>query len=191
MPHIQRRGDLVRDSVPAELVLTAEEEPGHASALVSSTFEAVYEAYVGLLVAVAVKQFRIAEADAKSLAHDVFLSYFLRAEDVRDVRRWLLGGIYNACRHYLRSAARRATQTLESSKTSPETHCAGYEQLMAGEALSCVSMRCQLAMRLRFIEGYTFAEIASELGVSEKYARKFVSSCVRQARGRYLGEGTR
>jgi hypothetical protein len=62
-------------------------------------FDAAYEKHVPLITGVAIERFHIAEIDAKTLAHEVFLAYFFKANDVRDIRAWFLGAICNASRH--------------------------------------------------------------------------------------------
>nr|MDQ3280830.1 hypothetical protein [Acidobacteriota bacterium] len=59
------------------------------------------------------------------------------------------------------------------------------DRLAAEEALGCATERCQLALRLRYVEGYTIPEIARELKTTERYAEKLVGECLKQARRRY------
>jgi DNA-directed RNA polymerase specialized sigma24 family protein len=59
------------------------------------------------------------------------------------------------------------------------------DQLAGREAFACVTARCQIALRLRYLEGYSVPEVAAELRTSQKYAQKLISRCLRQARRRY------
>ncbi len=63
------------------------------------------------------------------------------------------------------------------------------DQLAAREAFNCLTPRCQLALRLRYLEGYSVPEIATELDTSAKYAEKLVRRCLRQAQMRYRAKG--
>lgn len=164
-------------------------------ATTSSTLDAVYEENMPLLVGVAIKEFSISEAEAETLAHDVFLSYLLKASEVRDTRRWLVSAIYNASKAYLRS--RRRLMPL------PDSHCELVDpssarvremlpdQLAAREAFCCLTERCQLALRLRYLEGYSVPEVAVELRTSDKYAQKLIGKCLNQAHRRYTEKGRR
>src|SRR5581483_7297737 len=79
-------------------------------------FGTVYEENFRLLVGMAVDRFRISQSDAEGLAHEVFLSYFLKAGEVIDSRAWLLSAICNASKHYLRARARLvSTDALEEA----------------------------------------------------------------------------
>src|SRR5438105_8674319 len=77
-----------------------------ATVVDGADFGAVYEDHLRLLVGTAVDRFRISEADAETLAHDVFLAYFLKADQVLDSTSWLVAAMCNASRSYLRTQAR-------------------------------------------------------------------------------------
>lgn len=149
-------------------------------------FDAVYDDNVPLLIGIAVDRFHLSEADAQTLAHEVFLAYFLKAEDVRDVRAWLVGAICNASRQFLRKSGRNVALPDDIADTADPRHSpeAIGDQIAAREAFACCTARCQLALRLRYIEGYTIPEIAAELKTTPKYAQNLVSRCLQQARDR-------
>ena len=148
---------------------------------------AVYDEHAKFLVATAISRFGISETDAQTLVHDVFLAYMLKADEIRDRRAWLLGSICNASRAYLRSRARTQALTPEFSETPDPSGDVAIPQMLARECLSCLTPRCQLALRLRYIEGYSVPEIAEELSTTSKYAQKLVSRCLQQASERYGG----
>jgi RNA polymerase sigma factor (sigma-70 family) len=148
----------------------------------SGDFDAVYEDHLQLLVGTAMDRFHISEMDAETLAHDVFLAYFLKAEQVLDSKSWLVAAMCNASRSYLRTQARHVELPSDviESRTVEIT-----DQLVAREVLCCLTPRCQLALGLRYLEGYTIPEVAAELRTSPKYAGKLVARCLRQAHDRY------
>ncbi len=152
-------------------------------------FGAVYEENYRLLVGTAVEHFRISESDAQALAHEVFLAYFLKATEVINSRAWLVSAICNASKHYLRTRARHVPLPSEFVEMpDPRLTRIGEalpDQLAAREAFSCLTARCQVALRLRYLEGYSIPEVAAELSTSPKYAQKLVSRCLRQAQDRY------
>ena len=156
-------------------------------AAVEADIGAVYDEHARFLVATAISRFGIAETDAQTLVHDVFLAYMLKADEIRDRRAWLLGSICNASRAYLRSRSRVQPLTPEISDTPDPSSELALPQMLARECLACLTPRCQLALRLRYIEGYSVPEIAEELNTTAKYAQKLVSRCLQQASHRYGG----
>jgi RNA polymerase sigma factor (sigma-70 family) len=156
-------------------------------------FGAVYEENYGLLVGTAVEHFHISEIDAQTLAHEVFLAYFLKAHEVMNSRAWLISAICNASKYYLRLRARYVPFFREIEDVIDPQHARADQtlpdQIAAREAFSCVTARCQLALRLRYLEGYSTPEIAAELNTSAKYAEKLVRRCLRQAQCRYTKKG--
>lgn len=152
-------------------------------------FGAIYEKNYQLLVRTAIKHYRISELDAEALAHEVFLAYFLKAGEVINSRAWLIGAILNAAKAFLRKRARFVSLSSESIEIpDPQLARIGEvlpDQLAAREAFACVTARCQIALRLRYFEGYSVPEVAAELNTSDKYAQKLISKCLQQARRRY------
>lgn len=143
----------------------------------------MYEEHVRLLIGTAMSRYRIPEIDAQTLAHDVFLSYITKMDEVRDCRAWLVGAMCNASKHYLR-AQRRHVELEPDVFEAPNTV---HHELAARECFECLTPRCQLALRLRYLAGYSLQEIATELDTTAKYAQKLVSRCLRQAQERYAG----
>lgn len=151
-------------------------------------FDAVYDEHMPLMIGIAVDRFRITETDAQALAHEIFLAYFLKAEEIRDVRAWLIGAICNASRQFVKKRAHDVELPPNfANRPDPRQHNAAEslpDQLTAKEAFACVTPRCQLALRLRYLEGYSIPEIAAELKTSPKYAQNLVSRCLQMARDR-------
>lgn len=152
-------------------------------------FESVYEQLLPVMVGVAVGRFGIAQTDAETLAHEVFVDFMQKHERVNDIRSWLVASIYRASLYYLRCRSR--TEPLPPAfDESPDprslrTQEAWPDCLAARQAFECTTLRCQLALRLRYLEGYTIPEIATELKTTERYAAKLVGECLRQANRRY------
>src|SRR5260370_15047912 len=130
-------------------------------------FGAVYEENYQLLVRTAIKHYHIAELDAEALAHEVFLAYFLKADVVINSRAWLISAIYNAAKAFLRRRARHVPLPDESHELpDPSLERVAQalpNQIAAREAFACVTARCQIALRLRYLEGYSVPEVAVEL----------------------------
>lgn len=152
-------------------------------------FGAVYEQNYDLLVRTAIKHYHISELDAEALAHEVFLAYFLKANEIINLRAWLVSAVCNAAKAFLRKRARFVALPTESLEI-PDPHLSRVgeslpDQLAGREAFECVTARCQIALRLRYLEGYSVPEVAAELQTSQKYAQKLISRCLQQARRRY------
>jgi len=156
-------------------------------------FGAVYEENYLFLVKTAIKRYQISELDAEALAHEVFLAYFLKAHEIIKLRAWLVSALCNATKHFLRVRARHVS-LLPESREIPDPSLARVvdalpDQLAAREAFACVTAKCQIALRLRYLEGYSVPEVAAELDTSAKYAQKLISRCLRQAKDRYQKRG--
>jgi RNA polymerase sigma factor (sigma-70 family) len=143
-----------------------------------STTASAYAAHAKVLLRIAVRKFRIDPSDAETLVHDVFLSFILHEREIRDVRSWLVGAICNASRHFHRRFDRLESLP-EHFEPAIQEHT--MEQVVANECLGRLTARCSIALRLRYVEGYTVAEIAEELGTTPKYAEKILRNCLREA----------
>lgn len=150
-------------------------------------FDAAYNAHVPLMVGMAVERFKISQTDAQTLAHQIFLVYFLKPDDIRDLRAWFVGAMSNACRHYLRTRARDVALPPEIvNQPDPEFPVDRLpNHVVARQAFRCLTSRCQLALQLHYLEGYSIPEIAAQLHITPAYAKKLVSRCLQQARERY------
>lgn len=185
---------LVRDTEIPDDSLPAVQQPG-SEPLPRAEFDfaAIYEEHLPVMVGVAAGRFGIPEADAETLAHDVFVDFILKAERVTEVRAWLIASIFNASRYYSRVRARsEALPETLADKADPELARVmdmWPDRLAGREAFSCTTARCQLVLRLRYFEQYTIPEIAEELGITKRYATKLVGECLRQAHRRYTKKG--
>lgn len=149
-------------------------------------FEAVYDQYFDLLVDIAECKFRVPGADAESLAHDVLMGYLKKSATVIELRRWLIGAICYASRHYWRLNDRNRNAELDADfdRVDPASlHILDSlpDQLAAREALECLSPRYRAILHMRYFEGCTVAEVATKLGVKTKYAQKLITKCLRRA----------
>jgi RNA polymerase sigma factor (sigma-70 family) len=157
-------------------------------------FEAVYEQYFPLLAQIAIFKFQVPDADAEALVHDVLVSYLRKSEEIVDLRRWLIGAICYASRHYWRLNGRTTGTEAEVSadRVDPASlHILDSlpDQLAAREALECLGPRYREILHMRYFEGCTVAEVASRLGVKTKYAQKLITKCLRRAERLYSEKG--
>lgn len=152
-----------------------------------SDFGELYSDNLRLLVAIAVRKFQVPEVDAEALAHEVFLSYLKRKNEIRDLNPWLIGAICHASRYFWRQRGHRTDQldqekaVLRPDPASAEIFDVLPSQLAVREILELLPQRYQEILRLRYFEGYSIREIADYLGVTAKYAQKLVGKCLRLA----------
>jgi len=152
---------------------------------------ATYQENYDLLVGIAVDRFRISHTDAETLVQEIFLQLLLHAPRVRDRRAWLIGAVYNASKDYLRRA-QRVQPLPENASDAPDPRYARVgeqwpAELAAREAFARLTPRCQLALRLRYLEGHTIPSVAKLLDTTAAYAAKLVSRCRQLAQRRYGG----
>src|SRR5258707_1183506 len=104
-------------------------------------FVRLYENNFHVLVAVAIRKFQVPAVDAEALAHEVFLSYLKRKDEIRELHKWLLGAICNASRYYWRQHGRKIEQLdTELAAERPDRISANIletlpARIAAGEAL--------------------------------------------------------
>lgn len=159
-------------------------------------FEAIYERYFPLLAQIAVFKFQVPDTDAEALVHDVLISYLRKADDITELRPWLIGAICYASRHYWRLNGRTSGAEAEvaGDRVDPATVRildSLPDQLAAREALERLSPRYRQILHMRYFEGCTVAEVASRLGVKTKYAQKLITKCLRSAEKLYSKKGRR
>jgi len=146
---------------------------------------AIYDAHYRLLVGLAIERYDVSETEAQTLAHDVFLAFITKANEIMDARTWLVSAICNASKYYLRVRARYVSlpDALRERSDPRLSRVQDFlpEQLTARQILACLIPRCQLALHLRYVEGYSIREVAVELRTTERYAQKLVGKCLRRA----------
>ncbi len=160
-------------------------------------FEELYAEHFDFLVAVAVRKFRVPESDAESLAHEVFLSYLRRSDEVLNVHSWMLGAICHASRYYWRQNG-RLVEPLDDEKAFERPDPATTrildslpDQLAARQALEGLRPRDQDILKWRYFEGCSIIEIAHRLGVKAKYAQKLLTKVLHRAERNYHKKGSR
>lgn len=145
--------------------------------------ELLYEKHQRLLMSIAVVRFGLTEGDAEAILHDVFLSLLTRIEEVRDIRSWLVGAVCNASRAYRRNMG-RWTGIGDAETIGTPDHAEQLEaQVVTGQALTAIDGRSAEILRLRFLHGYTVAEIADRLRTTPKYADKLLRKALLLAQG--------
>jgi RNA polymerase sigma factor (sigma-70 family) len=152
-------------------------------------FEEAYLQFAPLLRKIAIGKFRIPLADAEPLVHDVFATYFTNADEVHDVRTYLIGGICNAARHHLRrSDARNALFCGETPCAAAPTESILVEverKLLLRRVLSRVGGRCRELLRRYYLNGEPTDAIARDLSFKPATVLIFLSKCRKRAQSEY------
>src|SRR5688500_14844134 len=83
-----------------------DDSPASRPAARSVAIEDVYREHAAFLRDIAEKKFNIPAHDAAGIVNDVFSSYMVHRDNIRDERQWLVGAVCHASRGYWRTAAR-------------------------------------------------------------------------------------
>jgi len=160
--------------------------------------EDAYREHAALLRDIAEKKFNIPPHDASGIVSDVFSSYMVHRDNVRDARQWLVGAVCHASRDYWRKAARTSQlpedvgQFVDPESPGLETRI--VDRVTMARALSRIDPKRRETLRLYYAEGYSTAEIAVRLGTTTAYVQQLLHTGRKQVRKAYdelLGEGKR
>src|SRR6266542_3882039 len=136
-----------------------------------SEFEKIYKKHFRFLVSIAVRKFGVPSSEADTLAHEVFLSYLKRHDEIKDIHSWLLGGICYASRYFWRQRGRGGEMVeLDElyEREDPKSHDNRNklpDALTARAVIDSLPPRYRQILRLRYYDGCSIAEIAEQLGV--------------------------
>jgi RNA polymerase sigma factor (sigma-70 family) len=154
-----------------------------------ASFEEAYLQFAPLLRKIAVKKYGIPMAEAEPLVHDVFATYFTNAGAVNDVGPYLVGGICNAARHYLRRAdARNAIFCGEDpcAATPTESILLTVERkLLLRGLLARIGSRCRDLFRRYYVAGESTRVIAHALNFKPMTVLVYLSQCRKRALAAY------
>lgn len=121
-------------------------------------------------------------SEAEDLAHTAILNVLRRADNISDaahVRPYLLTAVRNAWRNQLRARGTRRfigadyAERIPSSDVQPDEQVlTGVDITIARAAFETLSPKSQEIIRLRYMEGMRFPELARELSISSVAARQ-------------------
>ena len=151
--------------------------------------EDAYKEHADLLRHIAEKKFAIPPPDAEGVVSEVFTSYLLRRDSVRNCRKWLIGAVCHASRAYWRDAARivRLPEDVGDyvDPDSPGLEKRIVDRVTMARALMAIPPKCRETLRLYYAEGYSAAEIAAHLGTTNGYVMQLLHTCRKRARKAY------
>lgn len=156
---------------------------------VSVGVEDAYKKHADLLRHIAEKKFAIPPPDAEGVVSEVFTSYLLRRDSVRNAKKWLIGAVCHASRAYWRDAS-RIVQLPENVGEYADPDSGGLEKRIVdrvtmARALMQIPPKCRETLRLYYAEGYSAAEIATHLGTTSGYVMQLLHTCRKRARTAY------
>ena len=145
------------------------------------------------------------EAEAEDLAQTAMLNALRRAEHIEDsshVKAYLLAAVRNLWRNQLRQQGRRrivgadAADHLAAGDVGPEEQAlTALDTAVARLAFDALSQTSRQILRLRYIEGLGFSELADGLGITAVAARQrahrareeLIGACIEQTAKRGAG----
>jgi RNA polymerase sigma factor (sigma-70 family) len=154
-----------------------------------ASFEEVYLQFAPLLRKIAVRKFGIPLAEAEPLVHDVFATYLTHSREVNNVGPYLIGGICNASRHYLRRTdAREAIFCGEVPCAAAPTESILEEverKLLLRRLLARVGSRCRDLLHRYYLIGESTSAIAGALQFKPMTVLISLSKCRKRALAAY------
>ena len=130
-------------------------------------FEEAYLLYAPRLRRIAYRKYGIQLAEAETLVHDVFTSYFTHADEVNDVWPYLVGAICNAARNHLKRADRTEAIFCDGHPCpAVAREDVGREvegRLVLEGVLARVGSRCRELFQRYYVQGETTGAIAEAL----------------------------
>ncbi len=152
--------------------------------------EDTYRLHYNLLYYLACQKFRIPVGDVENLIQEVFVTYLSSADQVRNVRSWLVGAMCNASRNYWRSHGRTEELPADFLRRG-DPASVGLDETVAiritlRETLSRLHQKCRDTLRLRYYEGCSAIELAQQMDTTNRYAEKLISKCLKRAHEIYV-----
>lgn len=155
----------------------------------SVAVEDAYREHAARLREIAEKKFNIPAGDASAIVHDVFSSFMVHRDNVRNARQWLVGAVCHASRSYWRTAA-KTSQLPENVREYVDPESPGLEgrivdRVTMARALSHLDPKSRETLRLYYAEGYSAAEIAARLDTTTGYVMQLLHTGRKRVRKAY------
>jgi len=158
------------------------DEPGPRA---TDAVEQLYTQYGVLLRSIAMRRFGVPPDDAEALVHDTFVAYLERHTVIRDVKRWLMGAVGNACKNYWRARKREAPLLPEHDDTADPAADEAAEHRLRRSAIVAVlaqlGPKCRETLRRYYLGEESKETIAAQLSTSPGYVLKLLIACRHRA----------
>jgi RNA polymerase sigma factor (sigma-70 family) len=166
-----------------------EESPAPKPTGCSHAVEDAYREHAALLRDIAERKFNIPPHDASGIVSDVFSSFMVHRENVRNARQWLVGAVCHASRGYWRTAARTSQLPDDVGDyvdpESPGLETRIVDRVTMARALSQVEAKYLETLRLYYAEGYSAREIAQRLRTTTGYVMQLLHTGRKRVRKAY------
>jgi RNA polymerase sigma factor (sigma-70 family) len=130
-------------------------------------FKDTYLRFAPLLRKVAIRKFNVPPADAETLVHDVFATYFTHADEVNSVERYLIGSICNASRYYYHTPGATfepfCGETPCAATPTDEIVSQVERKILLSRVLSRVGVRCRNLLHRYYVKGENTKAIADAM----------------------------
>jgi RNA polymerase sigma factor (sigma-70 family) len=150
-----------------------------------AAFEEAYLQFAPLLRKIAFRKFGIPISEAEPLVHDVFATYLTNADEVNDIGPYLVGGICNAARHYLRRVdARDAIFCGEMPCAAAPTESILLEverKLLLRGLFARIGSRCRDILHRYYLIGESTSTIAGAMNFKPMTVLICLSKCRKRA----------
>lgn len=156
----------------------------------SVAVEDAYRDLAGLLREIAEKKFHIPPLDAAGVVNEVFTSFLVRQQSIRDPRQWLIGAACHASRAYWRVAAKTSQFPADVGDyvdPAPDLEGQIVDRVTMKRALDQIDPKCRETLRMYYSEGYSAAEIAVRLGTTVGYVNQLLHNCRKRVKKVYDG----
>jgi len=152
--------------------------------------EEVYLLYAPRLRRIIYRKYGIATADAETLVHDVFASFFTHADEVNDIWPYLVGAICNAARNHLKRADATAALFCGSDPCGAAVarEDVGREvegRLLLQGVLARVGRRCRELFQRYYLDGETTRMIAEAMSTTPATVLLRLHQCRKRALSAY------
>jgi RNA polymerase sigma factor (sigma-70 family) len=140
----------------------------------------LFESVKRMLVDALMQDLDVPEEDAEQIAYDGCIEWYALNGPPSDTRTWLITAVCLIAKRYLEQ--RGVRDAAEKMRALEERILRRRKPLVRREALQALPARARQALRLRHVEKKSYAEIAEELGVSERAAQGIVAKAMAKLR---------
>jgi DNA-directed RNA polymerase specialized sigma24 family protein len=146
----------------------------------------VYLTYAPILRRIGCRKYGVPVTDVDALVHDVFATYLTNPAEVRDIRRYLVGGICNASREYWRERHREVPLCEAGEVAFDSEIFAGLaDRMTVAATVARLRGRCRGVLRRYYFDGESTESIAAAIDTTPRNVLYLLHVCRGRARKIY------
>ena len=157
---------------------TPKDGPGSPHHSAEAEWVELQAALSGYLKGLLIRTFEVPERDAEWMVRERFRDYILN-RPAPNARAWLIGAVCREANDYRRRRGLPAANEAEIADIERRADT----RLSIRDAMAILPSHAREALRLRFDEKKTYAEIAAQLGLSVYATERFVTKALAKLRG--------